>query len=383
MKMPFDLISNRNIGIQKVICYAAFLLLVACPLLSNLKAQISVVAVSWGDILEQVPDWYGSSEALRIADNVLVYQHRNGGWPKNKDMASVLSPVKAKEIKQAQQKAGTEFSRTTIDNGATHTQMRFLAQVYKRQPKRKYKRAFQAGLQYLLAAQYQNGGWPQFFPLREGYYSQITYNDDAMVGVLKILQEIALDSSDFLSLKLKKSLKRKGAKAFDRGVSCILNTQVYLHDKPTVWCAQHDRHTMAPAKARSYELPSLSGSESVGIILLLMSIEKPSPKIIAAVNAAVAWFESHMIEDVRVEKQLNAEGKTDKIVVKSPGASPLWGRFYDLETQKPYFCSRDGIKRNTLAEISYERRNGYRWYTSAPLQVLSKYPQWKENLQAN
>lgn len=381
MKIPADLISNRNLGIQKMICHATFLLLVACSVKSTLKAQTSTTSVSWGDILRQVPDWYGSPEALQIADNVLVYQHRNGGWPKNKDMAKLLSEIEVNEIKQAQKDRESEFSRTTIDNGATHTQIRFLARVFHQQPKPKYKRAIRKGIHYLLDAQYPNGGWPQFFPLREGYYSQITYNDGAMTGVLQVLQELVSDSSNFAALKLGKPLKQKISMAFDRGVDCILKTQVYLHGKPTVWCAQHDRNTLAPAKARSYELPSLSGAESVGIILLLMSIDKPSPKIIAAVDGAVAWLETHKIKGIRVEKQLNAEGKSDKVVVKSSGAPPLWGRFYDLDTQKAYFCSRDGIKRNTLAEISYERRNGYRWYTSAPQKVLHTYPAWRNNLQ--
>ena len=278
-------------------------------------------------------------------------------------MARLLSESEVNEIKQAQKDRESEFSRTTIDNGATHTQMRFLARVFQNKPKAKYKRAIRKGIQYLLDAQYPNGGWPQFFPLREGYYSQITYNDGAM------------------TLKFGKQLKQKVSTAFDRGVDCILKTQVYLHGKPTVWCAQHDRNTLAPAKARSYELPSLSGAESVGIIMLLMSIDKPSPRILAAVDGAVAWLETHKIENIRVEKQLNAEGKTDKVVVKSKGAPPIWGRFYDLDTQKAYFCSRDGIKRNHLAEISYERRNGYRWYTSAPQKVLNTYPAWRENLQ--
>ena len=42
--------------------------------------------------------------------------------------------------------------------------------------------------------------------------------------------------------------------------------------------------------ARKFELASLSGSESVTIVRFLMRQQNPSKEIIAAVNAAVEWF---------------------------------------------------------------------------------------------
>ena len=36
-------------------------------------------------------------------------------------------------------------------------------------------------------------------------------------------------------------------------MECILNTQVKQNGKLTVWCAQHDEHTLAPAKAHEEE----------------------------------------------------------------------------------------------------------------------------------
>ncbi|MFX8832988.1 pectate lyase, partial [Acinetobacter baumannii] len=46
-----------------------------------------------------------------------------------------------------------------------------------------------------------------------------------------------------------------------------------------------------PAKARAYELPSLSGAESVGIVQFLMRLQNPTPDIKNAINSAIAWFE--------------------------------------------------------------------------------------------
>ena len=64
------------------------------------------------------------------------------------------------------------------------------------------------------------------------------------------------------------------------------------------------------------------------------------------------------------------------MVVSDKSAPPLWARFYDLDTEKPIFVDRDGIKRTTFAELGHNRRNGYSWYTNGPAEVLKRYPEW-------
>ncbi len=131
--------------------------------------------IQWGDkLLRQSPEWYGSNEAREAGDSVIEHQSPHGGWPKNTDLLALPSSPDAR-------------GRPTIDKGATTTPMRFLALVAARTDEARFRQAFLRGLDYLLAAQYPSGGWPQYFPLREGYYSRITYNDNAMVNVLEVL----------------------------------------------------------------------------------------------------------------------------------------------------------------------------------------------------
>ena len=69
----------------------------------------------------------------------------------------------------------------------------------------------------------------------------------------------------------------------------------------------------------------------------------------------------------------------DKVVVKDAAAPPMWARFYEIGTNKPIFCSRDGVPKDTLAEISYERRNGYSWLGRYAADLLAKdYPAWQK-----
>jgi len=63
--------------------------------------------------------------------------------------------------------------------------------------------------------------------------------------------------------------------------------------------------------------------------------------------------------------------------VKDPSAPPLWARFYDIETGRPFFCGRDGVKKSTFAEIERERRNGYAWYGNWGERLAKDYAAWQ------
>jgi PelA/Pel-15E family pectate lyase len=67
----------------------------------------------------------------------------------------------------------------------------------------------------------------------------------------------------------------------------------------------------------------------------------------------------------------------DKKIVRDDSAPPLWARFYEIETDRPIFAGRDGVKKYDLAEIEAERRNGYAWYGNWGTAVAERYAAWK------
>jgi PelA/Pel-15E family pectate lyase len=314
--------------------------------------------------LKKPDSWFASEEAKKVAAIILSFQTDAGGWPKNTNTIS-----KAYEGDRAK-------LQPTFDNKATVDELRFMARMVNATQDATYRKSFDRGLAYVLSAQYPNGGWPQFFPLRNGYYDRITFNDGAMVRVLEFVREVARDARyAFLAPQTHEACR----KAFDLGIACILKCQIVVDGKPAVWCAQHDETTFAPAKARSYELPSFSGSESVGIVRLLMSLEKPTPEIRAAIEGAVDWFETHKVAGQRLEKTTGKDGKPDLVMIPDPKAPTLWARFYDLKTGAPFVCDRDGIPKPQLADIGSERRNGYSWFGEYARDLLAKdYPVWKK-----
>lgn len=344
--------------------------------LTSIQGQ--VLNTSWKELIHAKDDsWFATEEAKAIAENVLLYQRNIGGWPKNIQMQQPLTP----EQKQALVNEKSNPDGCTTDNGATCQELLFLSNMYKQVPDIRYSDAFILGINYLLAAQYDNGGWPQFYPYpAQGYYRHITFNDDSMVNILKILKEIK-DETDYFSVKPPGDLVKKAKIAFDKGIDCILKTQYRQNGVLTAWCAQHDAETLLPAKARAYELPSLSGKESAQIVLLLMSIKEPSPEVVNAVNSAVLWFEKVKIKGLREVRIYNDHNKViDKKIVADPEAPAIWARFMELETNKPFFCDRDGVKKDSLSQIGLERKIGYAWYTDEPHEVLRKYPKWQEKV---
>lgn len=336
---------------------------------------VSTGPITWDACLSQTPEWYSSKEAIRIADNVLFYQRDTGGWYKNIDMAQELT-AKNREVLIVEKK---NLNDSTIDNNATTDQIQYLAKVYNATKLERFKEGCLKGINFLLKAQYPNGGWPQYYPQGNlAYHMRITYNDEAMIRVMNLLREIAGTNPDYKFVDEK--LKTKADQAVAKGIDCILKSQIRVDGKLTAWCAQHDQKTLAPAPARSYELVSISGQESVGIIRFLMSIDKPSPEIIEAVQGGVAWLDSVKITGIKVIEKPDpslAEG-FDRVVVEDPAAPPTWARFYEIGTNKPFFCGRDGVKKYSLAEIEYERRVNYQWYTNNPALLLAKeYPEWQ------
>ena len=314
--------------------------------------------------MKQSAEWFQSEEGRRIADNVLTWQTPHGSWPKGRDTASEPFDGKSEDL------------RGTFDNNATIGELRFLARAFRATNEPRYRQAFLKGFSHILEAQYPTGGWPQFYPLSKGYHRHITFNDDAMVRILGLLRDVS-ESSDYGFLKTEDRTKAKVA--VSKGIDCILQAQIKQDDKLTAWCAQHDEKTLAPAWARSYEPPSISGAESVGVVRFLMSVEEPTPEIIDAIEGAVEWFRSVAIHGMRLERFIDAEGQKDRRVVTDPDAGLLWARFYEIGSNRPIFLDRDSVVRYSLSEIGQERRGGYAYYGSWATRLLTDdYPQWKE-----
>ncbi|NKB69132.1 MAG: pectate lyase [Candidatus Latescibacteria bacterium] len=322
------------------------------------------------DYLDKPAAWFLEEEARQIAANILSFQSELGGWPKNVDTSANQYEGDRRDLDP------------TYDNGATTDELRFLALMHAATNDIVYQTAFDLGLDYVFQGQYPNGGWPQRYPSGNDYHRHITFNDNAMVRLLEFVRQVATEEGYAF---VDEARRNAAGDAFERGIACILQCQIVVNDTLTAWCAQHDEVDFRPRSARSYELATLSGSESVGIVRLLMSIDSPSPEIVQAVEASVEWFKRARLAGIRVVQEEDEEGPDglNRVVVEDPLAPPLWARFYDIGTNQPVFADRDGVPKSALADIGYERRNGYAWYGGWPQKLLEdEYPAWETRLNA-
>ncbi|MDQ0595567.1 PelA/Pel-15E family pectate lyase [Chryseobacterium ginsenosidimutans] len=309
-----------------------------------------------------------------LAEKMLVYQLPNGGWGKQLDDKSVVNynlPIDKTLLKKIK---GTGDDHATIDNNATSREINALIKAYVATKNPEYLKSAEKGISYLLLMQYKNGGFPQYYPNSAIYRKQVTYNDNAMINALTVLYNVAEGKNDFDVVDLK--LKEKSKIAVQKGIECILKTQVLQKGTPAIWADQYNEITLQPDKARAFEPISLATAESVGIVRFLMQ-QPITPEIERSVKSAVKWFKANDIEgySYNVTKQ---NDKTVRVLAEDKN-SVIWARFYDVATNKPLFGDRDGSVKYNYYEVSEERRNGYSWYGDFAEKLINKeYPKWLE-----
>lgn len=323
---------------------------------------------------------HAEGDVRAIADNLLLMQRDHGGWIQNRDPLQVMS---AGDVTQLLAEKGE--SQGSFDNRNIFTQIEYLMGAFALTGEPQYREGAARGLDYLLRYQFETcGGWPHSVPAQAVYQSRLTVADEVFSGPLTLLRRISEARAPFDAFDAGTRATAKAALA--RGEDCLLRLQVRQGDTLTGWAGQYDPETLAPMGGRTFELTAIVSQETVAILDYLMSIESPSPEVIASVTGAADWLRAVQIDGWRLETvQLDTvqsypyhNADFDRRLVEDPGAPPLWARFYDIADNTPVLANRDGVRVARYDQVDPERRTGYNWYGNWASTLLDRdYPEWR------
>lgn len=326
----------------------------------------SLSSLTWAQVCSgKMGDaWYGSDEAKKVANNLISMQKQNGGWMKN-DQFHQLTTAEINARKAYDSNLGI-YAHSCFDNYATTQEMRFLVRVYNATKEQKYLTSFKKALDCIITAgNGKKGGWGQYWPNsgNGSYQDYITFNDDLMTNIMKILQDVYENKGSFEGL-VDEATRTKCKTAFDKALQCVLNCQVDDNGVKAAWCAQHDPADFLPAEGRPHEEPSVSAYESATLLSYLMTLQDPSDELKQCIKSAVVWLHNHKYKtNAYIQDVKDSKGNTIDRKIAAKAGSNVWGRFIQIggeSGQKVYQKFWNKLKQRNKKRAHHV--TGYEYY---------------------
>lgn len=245
--------------------------------------------------------------AVRVGDALARTQHKSGGWALIGDT-------------MARQSDGS----CTFDDDTTQAALRFLMHLAQEFAHAWLTRAVHLGLNHMLRAQYRDGSWPLWYPLKGGWPDYATFNDYCIKNCITTMLEAHRLYRDERYLESAR-----------RGGDFIIASQLPAPQRG--WAQQYGTD-MQPAWARHFEPPAVCSAVTAGCIRSLIELYEDTgdPQWLAPIPAAIDWLERSQ-------------------------CGTRWARFYSVGTNRPVYAEHKRIV-YTREEITQERRDHYRWW---------------------
>lgn len=260
--------------------------------------------------------------AKACADALIAGQHPRGGWNYVIDTAGEESLKDWYETVGGNAWRLEEFQHydgnATFDDAGTAEASQLLLRVYLEKRERKYRRPLDKAIQFVLDAQYPNGGWPQRFPFVEGgglhgnpdYTPYITFNDDVAGENIEFLLYVhqALGSND-----------RRLVDAIQRGMDIFVATQQPMPQP--AWGLQHFPDTLKPAPARTIEPQAFATHTTATNIRSMIGFYRLTGdrKYLARLPQALDW-----LDQVKTPQRLIAPGRTHPTFILEGSNTPVY-----------------------------------------------------------
>ncbi|MDP2982815.1 MAG: pectate lyase [Candidatus Latescibacter sp.] len=260
--------------------------------------------------------------ARRVAEAIVWGQHPEGGW-------HYLIDFDMPGIQKWYNDVGSKcwgweeyyhyYGNCTFDDETTSSSCQYLLDLYMATLDPVLLTPLMKGLNFVLEAQYPNGGWPQRYPLRyeythdglADYTSYYTFNDGVIPNNIFLL----IDAWEKLG-------DEQYIKAARRGMDFYLLSQG--PEEQAGWSAQYNMN-IQPAQARSYEPAAWSTQITVGCLrdLEQFYMITGDRRYLCPIPLAIRWLENSIIN-------------------RDPSKKYTHGRFLEVGTNKPLVAHRKG-----------------------------------------
>ncbi|HEU5137981.1 MAG TPA: pectate lyase, partial [Steroidobacteraceae bacterium] len=241
------------------------------------------------DAYEATRDSFYLDVARKAADALVYGQQRQGGWHYFIDFDPAGIPewyaTQASRFRWGYEEYRHYYGNATFDDRVTPDAALFLLRFYRLTREAAYRGPVLEALDFVLEAQFENGAWPQRFPLRNeyahdglpDYTSFYTLNDGATLAIVELLleaHETFADSRYFESVR--------------RAMAAIIAMQGPADQ--AAWAEQHGPD-LRPIAARTHEPAGYVVRESRMSIAMLQEfyLRTGDAKYLAPVPRCLDW----------------------------------------------------------------------------------------------
>lgn len=271
--------------------------------------------------------------AAKAADALVWGQYPSGGWNYMIDFAGEASLLKWYETIGKNGWRLEEFhyyyGNATFDDVGTAESSRFLLRLYLERRDPKYKPAVDKALRFIVESQYENGCFPQRYPMTERHTSEgqprypayYTFNDDVLAENIDVLLSYYLAFGD-----------KKLIAAIRSAMDCVADLQ--LPQPQPGWSLQYSLDGQ-PAAARSHEPVSLSTKVTARNISLLLNFYQLTgdAKYLGRVPEAIDWLSSVRLPESwvrgdRAYPALVSLGENAPLFVHRRGSNVVNGEYF-------------------------------------------------------
>lgn len=272
------------------------------------------------DAYHATGDEYYYEAARTVAAALIRAQIPAGGWNYVHDTAGEAAEQHWYDTVAANAWRLEEFHHRygngTFDDAGTSESAQFLLRLYLEKRDETYRGPLYKAIDFVLDAQYPNGGWPQRFPLtndgglhgQEDYTGHITFNDD-----------VAGENLEFLIFCYQTLGEERLLDPIRRGMDIFLATQQPMPQP--AWGLQHYLHDLTPAPARTIEPRAFATHTTAANISALMRFYRLTGdrKYLARIPEALDWLDS-----VEAPRHLQSGGRTHPTFIQIGNGRPLY-----------------------------------------------------------